>query len=419
MDRSDSAGQSLVEFALIVPVLLLLLLIAIDFGRVYLGWINLQQMTRVAANYAAENASAWDTPQDTAVLAAYQELVENDAAAINCEPQRNGSGNLPGPAFIDGNFALGSRLQVQISCQFRILTPIISSIVGDSSDELLLTASITYPIREGAVSDVLGGGGPVVVTPPEAEFFGTPQSGYEPLLVNLTDLSQNGPTAWVWNFGNGSEFTEGPHTRTYECDPTVPPGGSCTFNVSLQVQNSGGFDTESKSDYITVYVPPDVGPIADFIGTPLSGTAPLSVNFDFEDVRGGTVTYTNFEWDFTSNGTWDTVGATQTSVSNTYSSPGAYSVTLRVTDDTGATHALTKTAYVNAARRLCTVPDFARVKVSNAQGLWSTAGFSTTVSALPPPPKGNSDYRIQFQSIVGGTVDPGPLGCDSPITVGP
>ena len=57
-------GQSVVEFALVVPVLLLLTLTAIDFGRVFLGWVNLQQMTRIAANHAAEHASAWGTPGD-------------------------------------------------------------------------------------------------------------------------------------------------------------------------------------------------------------------------------------------------------------------------------------------------------------------------------------------------------------------
>src|SRR6185437_10682149 len=49
-------GQSLVEFALILPVLLLLTLIAVDFGRVYLGWINLQNMARIAADFGANNA---------------------------------------------------------------------------------------------------------------------------------------------------------------------------------------------------------------------------------------------------------------------------------------------------------------------------------------------------------------------------
>ncbi|HEY2887572.1 MAG TPA: TadE family protein, partial [Candidatus Limnocylindrales bacterium] len=32
-------GQSLVEFALILPAMLFLSLIVLDFGRVYLGWI--------------------------------------------------------------------------------------------------------------------------------------------------------------------------------------------------------------------------------------------------------------------------------------------------------------------------------------------------------------------------------------------
>ena len=64
--RERSRGQSVVEFALVVPVLLLLMLTAIDFGRVFLGWVNLQQMTRIAANHAAEHASAWGTPGDPA-----------------------------------------------------------------------------------------------------------------------------------------------------------------------------------------------------------------------------------------------------------------------------------------------------------------------------------------------------------------
>ena len=46
-------GQSLVEFALVIPILLFLTLIALDFGRVYLGYINLQNMARIAANFAA------------------------------------------------------------------------------------------------------------------------------------------------------------------------------------------------------------------------------------------------------------------------------------------------------------------------------------------------------------------------------
>ena len=54
-----SRGQSMVEFALVLPVLLVLLMIATDFGRAYLGWVNLNRAAREAANYAAQNPRGW------------------------------------------------------------------------------------------------------------------------------------------------------------------------------------------------------------------------------------------------------------------------------------------------------------------------------------------------------------------------
>jgi uncharacterized membrane protein len=74
----------MVELAISLPVLLLLLLVAIDFGRIYLGYINLQQMARVAGAFASSHASAWGTPGAAATQTEYQNLVANDAAAINC-----------------------------------------------------------------------------------------------------------------------------------------------------------------------------------------------------------------------------------------------------------------------------------------------------------------------------------------------
>src|SRR4026209_236696 len=83
--RKRTRGQSLVEFALVAPVLLLLMLVAIDFGRVFLGWVNLQQMTRIAAGYASDHASAWGVPGDATERARYQTKVTNDAKLINCD----------------------------------------------------------------------------------------------------------------------------------------------------------------------------------------------------------------------------------------------------------------------------------------------------------------------------------------------
>ena len=56
-----SRGQSLVELALITPVLLLLLLGATDFGRVYFAHVSVTNAARNGADYAARgNQSAVD-----------------------------------------------------------------------------------------------------------------------------------------------------------------------------------------------------------------------------------------------------------------------------------------------------------------------------------------------------------------------
>jgi Flp pilus assembly protein TadG len=50
-------GQALAEFALIFPLLLLLVGAALDFSRVYSAWLNLEAATRDAAEHAATYAS--------------------------------------------------------------------------------------------------------------------------------------------------------------------------------------------------------------------------------------------------------------------------------------------------------------------------------------------------------------------------
>src|SRR5438045_8895737 len=45
-------GQTLVEFALTLPVLLLLLFGIIEFGRIFQAWVTIQNAARVAIRYA-------------------------------------------------------------------------------------------------------------------------------------------------------------------------------------------------------------------------------------------------------------------------------------------------------------------------------------------------------------------------------
>lgn len=58
----SSSGQSLVELALAVPVLVLLLLAAADFGRLFYVWIAVNNAARAGAQYGSQTlTSAADT----------------------------------------------------------------------------------------------------------------------------------------------------------------------------------------------------------------------------------------------------------------------------------------------------------------------------------------------------------------------
>jgi hypothetical protein len=54
-DRRSSAGQSLVEFTLVLPLMLLLLITAADFGRFFAAGITIESAARTAAEIAASD----------------------------------------------------------------------------------------------------------------------------------------------------------------------------------------------------------------------------------------------------------------------------------------------------------------------------------------------------------------------------
>jgi Flp pilus assembly protein TadG len=138
--RTGSLGQSLVELALFLPVLLLIVMLALDFGRAFYSWVTITNATRVGANLAASK------PEDPYPNTAYTNAVQTEALNAIC-PVVAGTFN---PTFIDGPDAgtfskdLGDSVRVSVSCNFRILTPVIGSIVGNA---LTMSASSTFPIR--------------------------------------------------------------------------------------------------------------------------------------------------------------------------------------------------------------------------------------------------------------------------------
>lgn len=79
---------------------------------------------------------------------------------------------------------------------------------------------------------------------PVADFTADKTSGSDSLTVKFTDNSQNYPTSWLWDFGDGTTSTKQNPTHTYSA-----PGN---YTVKLTASNLAGNNTVTKTNYITV-----------------------------------------------------------------------------------------------------------------------------------------------------------------------
>lgn len=134
------------EFALTVPMALLMVLFGLDLGRVFLGWVALNQAAREAANYAAMNPTAWTLPYNIAVQAEYARLVNTEATDINCAM----ASPIPAPTFPNGT-GIGAPALVELHCSFSLITPMIGILTGNP---IPVSASSAFPVRNGTIEGV-------------------------------------------------------------------------------------------------------------------------------------------------------------------------------------------------------------------------------------------------------------------------
>jgi TadE-like protein/PKD domain-containing protein len=265
----NSRGQAMVEMALILPLLALLLVMSIDFGRVFFGRVALENAARIGADFAASHASAWngDAPDDGEqdALDLYRRQIAQDLQSLNCQLAGNPADpiedRVPAPNFDpDGDgvddFSDSALVQVKLDCAFELLTPLAESALGGP---ITLHADALFAIN-GTMHTGLAGGAPPpppppgACDPPIASFTTVPPKSAGgrvniPSNTNVTFTDTSTAEAgcaiaqWVWAFGDGSTGSgPSPVTHLYVYGGSGP---HTNYTAVLTVTNTGGSDTET------------------------------------------------------------------------------------------------------------------------------------------------------------------------------
>jgi TadE-like protein len=204
-----------------LPIILILLLGAIDFGRLFLSWVTLHQAARIAANHAAldTTTTSLDIP----------DLIESETDGMNCAP------GTPALQYTKAGVVttapeLNDYAHVTLTCDFSLLTPLAGIFFGDP---IPMTAVSSFPVRTGVLAGP-GGGGPPPPPPPEQCRT----------IPDLEGMSIGGARlAWTSAGFVGSFTTSASDTETVEPDSIIitPLDPACAdplaiFHATIQVE---------------------------------------------------------------------------------------------------------------------------------------------------------------------------------------
>ena len=266
---SRSRGQSLVEFALILPVFMLFFATTLDLGRLAMAQLSIANAAREGAFQAAVTPASFDSTKEctdgSSNLVVCRVQLEAKASGVTIAPS-----DISMTCSVSGcPTGMGNRVTVSVVGHFQLLTPILSPFFG--SQNITFTKSATNQIETlptpppGATPTPVPTATPTLapgVTPaptatpvptitpppictlPSAGFTYTvsPSSMSAPVTVTVTDTTTSpncAITAWSWDWGDlTTTLGQNPGTHTYNTKGV--------YGLTLKVTNSAGSNTTGK-----------------------------------------------------------------------------------------------------------------------------------------------------------------------------
>ena len=275
--REQSLGQSLVEFAMLLPVFLVILSAALDLGRLAYARVSIANVAREASFQAAQTPTSYLAGQPC-------DAANPDANLVICRAILETTGSvltvLPSDVVMTCNpscgEAMGNTVSVTVTGRFNLLTPVMAVFFGGttitfsstSTNQLAaLPPASTFPPTPAATAAPTaaptGTAAPTTTPAPSPTpscsavsagftYTKTPSSNKSPVTVTVTDTTTYNPmcvTVWAWSWGDGiTTFgqTQAPHVYT-----NAGPGNK-NFTLSLTVTSGtftstvGGYSIQVK-----------------------------------------------------------------------------------------------------------------------------------------------------------------------------
>lgn len=172
----------------------------------------------------------------------------------------------------------------------------------------------------------------ISISVPSASFRAASTFGCGPLEVTFTDESTSAASldSWSWDFGDGTSSTERNPVHLYD-----DPG---TYDITLTVTDANGCsDLEERTAFVQV-----IGPKPDFTASVVSGPVPLDVTFT--NATAASAPVIGWSWDLGDGAT-----SSLANPSHTYSSAGAFDVSLTVQDLDGCSRTVSKPELVTTS----------------------------------------------------------------------
>ncbi len=272
-------GQALVELALVTPILMILLLSAVDLGRMFYARISVTNAAREAALVAADTPTSWSaggacSSSNRVMCAALREpngsmvTVAASDVSLTCSPSCTKT--------------LGTRVTVTVTGHFSVLTPLLWAFTGQDlsfagravADVVIFPtgAAVPTPLATGTVAPTptptsaptptptpapTGTATPTATpsptpaptptpiptcAPPIVSFTATPIRSENKSKVSFT--SQSTPTTgsckisyWRWQYGDGA--TDAGNVPSVTHDYKQKNSGK-TYNVTLTITTPSG-----------------------------------------------------------------------------------------------------------------------------------------------------------------------------------